>query len=443
MKKHILGILIAILLIVVMFTMTACKKSVEQGPQGEAGITPTFKVENGDLLVSYDKGNTWTSLGHIQGADGESSQDENPQELDFYIKDDGTYSVAVGNAKYLSSINIPATYKGKPVTEIADEAFRNCSSLTSVVIPDSVMYIGYGAFSYCFRLTSFTVGENNRNYTSIDGNLYSKDGKTLIRYAVGKAETSFIIPDSVTTIGNYAFFGCSSLTSVVIPDSVTTIGACAFEYCSSLTSVVIGDSVTTIGHGAFFNCSRLTSVVIPDSVTTIGNSAFFGCSSLTSVVIPDSVTSIGYEAFAGCSSLTSVVIPDSVTTIGHWAFSGCDSLTGFTVGENNRNYTSIDGNLYSKDGKTLIQYAVGKAETSFIIPDSVTTIGYWAFDYCDSLTSVVIPDSVTTIGYWAFDDCSSLTDVYYTGSEAQWAEISIGNYNSYLTRATRHYNYVP
>ena len=150
------------------------------------------------------------------------------------------------------------------------------------------------------------VDKNNRTYKDIDGNLYSKDGTTLIQYAIGKTATSFTIPDSVTSIGYMAFYGCDSLTSVDIPDSVTSIGYSAFYGFNSLTSVVIPDSVTSIGDKAFSYCSSLTSVVIPDSVTSIGDEAFYRCRSLTSVVIGDSVTSIGDWAFSNCGSLTSV-----------------------------------------------------------------------------------------------------------------------------------------
>ena len=175
-----------------------------------------------------------------------------------------------------------------------------------------------------------------------------------------------IIGNRVTTIGEYAFSECSSLTSVTIPNSVTTIGDKAFSDCSSLTSVTIPNSVTTIGYSAFSECSSLTSVTIPNSVTTIGYYAFNGCSSLTSVTIPNNVTTIESYAFSNCSSLTSVTIPNSVTTIGYNAFSRCTSLTSVTI------------------------------------PNSVTTIGYYAFSGCSSLTSVTIPNSVTTIGESAF-----------------------------------------
>ena len=217
----------------------------------------------------------------------------------------------------------------------------------------------------------------------------------------------------VTTIGDYAFYSCSSLTSVTIPDSVTCIGNSAFRSCSSLTSVTIPDSVTTIGGYAFWYCDSLTSVTIPDGVTTIGDYAFYRCSSLTSVTIPDSVTTIGERAFESCSNLTSVTIPDSVTTIGEGAFYGCSSLTSVTI----------------PDGVTTIgDYAFYRCSslTSVTIPDSVTTIGNAAFRSCSNLTSVTIPGSVTTIGDYAFSNCSSLTSLTIPNSVK-----SIGNYAFY------------
>ena len=238
----------------------------------------------------------------------------------------------------LTSVTIPDS-----VTTIGEVAFYECSSLTSITIPDSVTTIGTDAFAYCSSLTSVTIPDSvttigeraflvcsslrefNGKYVSEDGRCLIIDG-TLNSFAPSGL-TEYTIPDSVTTIGNYAFYDCDSLTSVTIPDSVTTIGYSAYADCSSLTSVTIPDSVTTIGNYAFEYCSSLTSVTIPDSVTTIGYGAFYGCSSLTSVTIPDSVTTIGYDAFYGCSSLTSVTIPDSVTEIGDSAFAYCDSLT--------------------------------------------------------------------------------------------------------------------
>ncbi len=331
------------------------------------------------------------------------------------------------------------------VTSIGDWAFWYCTSLTSVTIPDSVTSIGDRAFCDCTSLTDITVDADNTAYCSEDGVLFNKSKTELIQYPVGNARTSYTIPDSVTSIGNgafylctkltsvtignsvmsigeQAFYYCTSLTSVTIPDSVTSIGDSAFYWCASLTSVAIGNSVTSIGDSAFYNCTKLTSVTIGNSVTSIGNSAFNGCPSLTLVTIPDSVTSIGGRAFSGCTSLTSVTIPDSVTSIGGYAFSHCSSLTDITVDADNTTYCSEDGVLFNKSKTELIQYPAGNARTSYTIPDSVTSIGQYAFYGCTSLTSVTIPDSVTSIGEYAFSSCAKLTSVHISDIAA-WCNI--------------------
>ena len=236
-----------------------------------------------------------------------------------------------------------------------------------------------------------------------------------------------VIPDGVTSIGDSAFWWCRSLTSVTIPDSVTSIGEHAFAECDSLTSVTIPDSVTSIGDGAFQMCSSLTSVTIPDSVTSIGEYAFYFCYSLTSVTIPDSVTSIGEHAFEACYSLTSVTIPDSVTSIGGWAFESCSNLESIAVSAYNTAYASEDGILYTHDMKTLL--CCPGAKTSVTIPDSVTSIGGWAFEWCYSLTSVTIPDSVTSIGEYAFAWCESLTSVTIPRSVTKIGENAFHTYD--------------
>jgi len=187
--------------------------------------------------------------------------------------------------------------------------------------------------------------------------------------------TSIKLPDSIESVGNYAFYRCSSLTSVMMGDSVTSIGSSAFSHCSGLTSVTIPNSVTSIGEGAFADCSGLTSVTIGNSVTSIGEGAFADCSGLTSVTIPNSVTSIGDYAFYKCTGFTSVTIPDGVTSIGGSAFYGCNGLTSITI------------------------------------PDGVTSIGSATFSGCSSLVFVNIPDSVTSIGKSAFYGCNSLESI--------------------------------
>lgn len=220
--------------------------------------------------------------------------------------------------------------------------------------------------------------------------------------------TSVTLPHGVTSIGNSAFYNCSGLTSVTIGNSVTSIGDSAFNHCTSLTSVTIGNSVTSIGSYAFGSCSGLTSVTIPDSVTSIGSTAFYNCSGLTSVTIGDSVTSIDSFAFEGCSSLTSVTIPASVTSIGSNPFAYCDLLESITVDPGNTVYSSPNGcNAIIKTADHLL--VLGCKNT--VIPNDVTTIYGHAFYGCIGLTSIEIPASVSNIYTSAFNRCSNLEEI--------------------------------
>ena len=346
---------------------------------GTCGATLTWDLTGGVLTISGTGAMTDYS------ASNHAPWNANRESITSVIIENGVTSIgewAFYYCRSLTSVTIPNS-----VTSIGARAFYSCSSLTSLTSPNSVTSIGRYAFLNCSSLTSIDVASENPNYCSVDGVLFNKDKTELIQYPIGNARTEYTIPCSVTSIGERAFGGCSSLTSITIPNSVTSIG-----------------------DAAFLDCSSLTSVTIPNSVTSIGEVAFQACSGLTSVTIPNSVTSIGYLAFASCSKLTSVTIPNSVTSIGNEAFSDCLSLTSINVAVDNPDYCSVDGVLFNKD-KILIQYPIGNARTKYTIPNSVTGIGSSAFYNCSRLTSITIPNCVTGIGVWAFSECSSLTSV--------------------------------
>ena len=395
---------------------------------------------------------------------------------------------AFSSCKKLTSITIPNS-----VTSIGKHAFVFCEKLAAITIPDSVISIGDSAFSYCDSLTNVTIGsgvtsigkqvfmysnaltkitvsKKNTSYSSDSYGVLFNKNKTELIQAPHAYQGHYSIPNTVTAIGDYAFYWCDSLTSLSIPNSVTSIGDYAFCYCESLANVTIGNNLKSIGNCAFSACSDLASVSIPSSVTSIGDYAFESCCALTDVTIPASVTSIGVgpfaycdklskisvnkknpsyssdssgvlfnkdkteliqapgaiqghysipdtvisvnkNAFESCDRMTEVTISSSVTSIGDEAFTACSRLSGIYVDENNTCYSNDShGVLFSKD-QTRLLAVPGGYEGHYSIPETVTFIGYHAFRSCNKLTTVTIPDGVAFICDHAFYCCEALTSV--------------------------------
>ena len=259
-------------------------------------------------------------------------------------------------------------------------------------------------------------------YISSNGNVVTPNstsgfGANIVSntYTNGKGVIKFDGP--VTSIADNVFNSCENLVTVTIPDSVTSIEDGVFNGCSSLTSVTIPDGVTSIGAGTFKGCSSLTSVTIPDGVTSIGDYAFYNCTGLITVTIPDSVTTIGDYAFSRCTNLVSVTIPDSVTTIGDYAFYNVLNInyngtaTGSPWSARCINGYVEAGLVYTDNTKTILVAADKNITRSVTIPNTVTSIGSYAFNGCRSLTSVTIPNTVTNIGSYAFHYCIGLTSI--------------------------------
>ena len=251
-------------------------------------------------------------------------------------------TIAIADSAFYYNNNLTDIIIPSSVTIIGNSAFSNCTGLTSIMIPASVTSIGNYAFSNCSRLTSINVDTQNRVYSSVDGVLFNKNRTVLVIYPAAKQDRNYNIPSGVTSVGDYAFRGCSGLTGITIPSSVTSVGNYAFYGCTGLTSVTIPSGVISIGYSAFYGCIGLTSVTIPSSVTAIGNSAFSNCTGLTSVTISSGITTIGYSIFSGCTGLTSITIPSSVASIENYAFSGCRNLRTVTVSRR----TNIGNNAF-------------------------------------------------------------------------------------------------
>ncbi len=379
---------------------------------------------------------------------------------------------SIGNSSFsyagLTSIVIPDS-----VTSIGSYAFQYCSNITDITIGKGVTSIGEGAFISCASIVSFTVNPENTAFCSVNGLLLSKDEKTLL-FGINN---NVVIPNTVTTIQDTAFYEYKNLTSITIPDSVLSIGEHAFYYCERLTGhLAIPDSVTAVGRYAFYKCG-ITSLVIgsglnnigvlafvmnncasvsisqsnstydsrnncnaiiktsnnqllqgckttqiPNTVTSIGGYSFYNIITLTSIVIPNSVASIGDAAFEYCRGLTgSLTIPDSVTSIGKQAFWGCSGLTSVTI-----------GNSVKSIGDQAFLECTGLTG-SLIIPNSVTSIGNQAFSGCSSITNLSLGNSVKTIGTNAFNHCAGLTSVTIPNSVTSLGGYVFSNCSSLAT----------
>ena len=344
------------------------------------------------------------------------------------VKEYEIYQYAFYRNNHLTSVTIPDS-----VMIIGNHAFSGCSELTSVTIGNHVTDIGERAFDACISLTSVYINDLLSWCKISFADFYANPlyyAHNL--YLNGELVTDLVIPNGVTSIGDYSFYSYNGLMSATISNGVTSIGESAFRECNSLTNVTISDSVMSIGSSAFYYCGSLMDITIGSSVESIGSSAFNGCSNLASITIPNGVTNIGSYAFSGCSNLMSITIPDSVMSIGERAFNGCEGLRQiyynavyiedlssnsnvfWGAGSNSNGITvvfgdsvqSIPANLFNVSNSSYCPNI-----TSITIGNNVKNIGERAFMCCSGLKSVIIPDSVTSIETYAFYDCSGLMSV--------------------------------
>ena len=308
--------------------------------------------------------------------------------VEFFAEGSGEHAIRANAFEGCSALETIGFPNG--VVKIEENAFKNCTSLVTVPIPASVTEVAANAFVGCTsREAPFTIPEGTTEWLNTSWDKCRPSIKNIL--------TSVIMPKSVTSIGEYAFHGCSTLRTINIPDGVTTIGDSAFFECTALTAIIIPDNVTTIEQQTFGRCA-LKAIKIPESVTNIEDCAFLECTALETFIIPDGVTNITGSVFEGCTALTKIKIPESVTDIQDYAFSKCSSLVTFTI----------------PDGVTIIPASVFEGCTALEtinMPDSVETIGVCAFTRCVSLKAIEIPDGVTIIPENVFEGCTALETI--------------------------------
>ena len=452
MKKTALKIITCVFLTALsLFVFTACNK-------GGGSHDHVFSTYVSDNNATFESDGTKTAVCDVDGCNETDTVIDVGSKLDAtkIFKYNG--SVITGLTDYgseLSRIIIPNQINGTTITSIGENAFRDCGFLTSVEIPNSVTNIGKNAFVLCGSLSSINVDSDNSTYKSIDGNLYSKDGKTLIQYAIGKTQTSFIIPNSVKSIGEEAFVLCSSLTSVIIPNSVTSIGDYAFYDCTKLVEVInksdldIQKGSSNYGYVGYY---ALTIHKGESKIVKVNDYLFLTVNGVnylvnyigndTELKLPNNYNGQDYVinryAFRFCSSLTSIEIPNSVTSIGSAAFYGCDSLTSVNYTGTIDEWAQIE---FSGSSSNPLYYAKNLYINGELITEvnltTATKISDYAFINCSSLTSIEIPNSVTSIGNYAFYGCTSLTTIKFNGTKAEWGNISKGYYWNYYVPAKK------
>lgn len=444
MKRKLLSVLLtAVMALSCAFPLAACdlfggnSGSSDNNDEDTSTVTP----DDDSPTTPDPDDNTPTT----PDEDTPTTPDAVSEGLEFSLNDDGvSYSVIGIGSCTDADLVIPSEYNGLPVTGIGEAAFEDCSTLTSVTIPDSVTNIDRAAFS----VTAYFYDEANWE----NGVLYIGNHLIATRETLSGAYT---IRSGTITIADEAFLNRGNLTSIAVPSSVINIGHRAFEQCRSLDNLTISDGIKniessafydtayynnesnwdngilyinnhlikarttlagaytirngtkTIAGSAFYRCHNLTSISIPNSVISIGEWAFSQCP-ISNIYIPDSITSIGRSAFEQCGNLIKITIPNNVTIIGDYVFASCASLESITVEDSNNYYHSSGNCLIATKTKNLIAGCMNS-----IIPTdgSVTSIGGNAFYGCSSLTSITIPDSVTSIGTRAFLDCENLTSI--------------------------------
>lgn len=431
-----------------------------------------------------------------------------------------TWGVAYGLSAFYACCNLTGVYMPDSVTHISSSAFAACESLTTVrfsantkiiereaffccsnlkdcVLPDKLEFIGKGAFCQCTSLINIDIPNSVTTlgpsafaqctalkHVSISTNLLYLD---VAVFSTCFSLTDVVIPDNIVSISRSAFVWCKNLINVTMPDSVTYIGYGAFDTCPKLKyneydnayylgndnnpyvclikaqsedieTCTIHPKTKLIYKNAFYSFNYLTSVTIPTGVVFIGENAFRDCKALESIIIPNSVINIESQAFRN-TGIQTVTIPNSVKSIGDGAFGSCNNLTNIIVENENVFYISIDGNLYSKDQRSLIQYAAGKNEATFIIPSHVNVIEELAFDgckiltnitfqenvnlidssafyACNGLTTIRIPNNVSYIKEYAFNSCKNLDTIVFEGTKEEWNKIVDNNWYQYSSIQT-------